>query len=62
MGCSLSGLVFQPPPCKLKSPASTLFLQTSDGNTIPAKFFNLGREYTILMSHGNAEDIIRVEE
>ena len=62
MGCSLSNLVFQPPPSKLKSPASSLYLQTSDGNTIPAKFFNLSREFTILMSHGNAEDIVRVEE
>jgi hypothetical protein len=62
MGCSLSNLVFQPPPSKLKSPISSLYLQTSDNNSIPAKFFNLGREYTILMSHGNAEDIVRVEE
>lgn len=61
-GCSLSSLVFQPPPTKLKSPSSSISLQTSDGNTIPARYFNLGREYTILMSHGNAEDITRVDE
>lgn len=61
-GCSLSNLVFQPPPSKLKPPVSTLILQTSDGNQIPARFFNLNREFTILMSHGNAEDISRVED
>ena len=60
--CSISNLVFQPPLPKLKPPSSTLLLQTSDGNRIPAKFFNMNREFTILMSHGNAEDITRVED
>ena len=62
MGCSISNLVFQPPPSKLKSPVSSLYLQTSDGNSIPARFFNFNKEFTIVMSHGNAEDITRVEE
>lgn len=62
MGCSFSRIVFQPPTPRQQGPSSTLCLKTSDGNTIPVKFFNLGREYTILMSHGNAEDIYRMEE
>lgn len=62
MGCSISGLVFQPSPPKLKSPSFSLSFITANGNKIPGKFFNLGREYTILMSHGNAEDITRVED
>jgi abhydrolase domain-containing protein 17 len=62
MGCSLSNLVFQPPSGKLKSPVFSLYLQTSDGNSIPARYFNLGKEFTMLMSHGNAEDITRMED
>lgn len=62
MGCSVTSLVFQPPPTKKKNPECYLYLRTRDGNNIPAKFFNVGREYTILMSHGNAEDISRVED
>jgi abhydrolase domain-containing protein 17 len=62
MGCSVNHLVFQPPPPKKKPPGYMIYLQTSSGNSIPARYFNMGREYTILMSHGNAEDITRVEE
>lgn len=61
MGCSVSSLVFQPPPPKKVSNPYSLFLETSDHNLIPARFFNLNNEFTILMSHGNAEDITRVE-
>ena len=62
MGCSCSNIVFQPPPPKSRGQPATLYLRTSKNNQIPARFFNLGREYTILMSHGNAEDISRVED
>ncbi|CAG9325679.1 unnamed protein product [Blepharisma stoltei] len=61
MGCSMSSIVFQPPPPKVRQLCSSLCLKTADGNMIPAKFFNFNRKYTILMSHGNAEDITRVE-
>jgi hypothetical protein len=39
-----------------------LVLRTKDGNEIPVRFLNLGYDYTIMISHGNAEDIHRVED
>jgi fermentation-respiration switch protein FrsA (DUF1100 family) len=39
-----------------------LLLKTRHGNEIPIRYINLGFEYTVLLSHGNAEDILRVEE
>jgi fermentation-respiration switch protein FrsA (DUF1100 family) len=62
MGCSVTSLVFQPPGPKKRAPSYSIYLETESGNKVPAKFFNLGREYTILMSHGNAEDINQVED
>jgi fermentation-respiration switch protein FrsA (DUF1100 family) len=61
MGCSVSSLVFQPPTQKKVFNPHLVFLQTENNNLIPAKFFNDGQEFTILMSHGNAEDITRVD-
>ena len=62
MGCSITSLVFQPPMPKKKQPTFLLHLETLNKKTIPARYFNLDKEYTILMSHGNAEDFTRVEE
>ena len=50
-------LIFQPQPAFVNDD-STLKLATPNGEKISAKFFkNEAAEYTILFSHGNAEDI-----
>jgi fermentation-respiration switch protein FrsA (DUF1100 family) len=50
-------LIFQPQPA-FYNEDSTLKLTTPNGEKISAKFFqNQNAEYTILFSHGNAEDI-----
>lgn len=51
-------VIFRPQPAFYKDDASIIKLATSDGETISAKFYeNAAAEYTILFSHGNAEDI-----
>jgi hypothetical protein len=39
-----------------------ILLVTKDGNNIPIRYINLGYKYTIMISHGNAEDIYKLEE
>jgi fermentation-respiration switch protein FrsA (DUF1100 family) len=55
-------VIFQPQPSFYKDDASITKLRTSDGETISAKFYeNDDAEFTILFSHGNAEDIGSIE-
>lgn len=62
MGCQLSTIVFQPPQPSARSASSSLTLTTIHGNKIPAVFLNGDYHQTILLSHGNAEDLPRVED
>ena len=51
-------LIFQPQPAFLPEKDTTVKLAAPNGEKIEAKFFeNPNTEYTILFSHGNAEDI-----
>jgi fermentation-respiration switch protein FrsA (DUF1100 family) len=51
-------LIFQPPPAFSGEKDSYLWLAAPNGEPISAKFFsNPTAEFTILFSHGNAEDI-----
>lgn len=51
-------LIFQPQPAFFSDNDSTLKIATPNGEKVSAKFFeNPNAEYTILFSHGNAEDI-----
>lgn len=51
-------LIFQPQPAFFSDKDSIIKLKTPNGEEIAAKFFgNPNAEYTILFSHGNAEDI-----
>ncbi len=51
-------LIFQPQPTFYHDDFSIIKLTTEDGERISAKYFqNPNAEYTILFSHGNAEDI-----
>lgn len=53
------GLIFQPQPKAYSDNDSIIKLATPSGEKISAKFFeNRDAEFTILFSHGNAEDIV----
>lgn len=58
MGGRISSLVFQP-PSKRSHINSTkyIILPTSKGNRIPAFYFDRSAHITVLVSHGNAEDL-----
>ena len=63
MGCALSHIVFQPPHRTMeRERGSSILLATRHGNVIPAVFFDKDAPQTILMSHGNAENLSRVAE
>lgn len=58
MGEAMSSLLFQPPPPSRLRESKLVFLQTSQGERIPAFHIQTpGAEYTILYSHANAEDL-----
>ncbi len=51
-------IIFQPPSPGYRDDASILKLTSADGATISAKYFpNANAKYTLLFSHGNAEDM-----
>jgi fermentation-respiration switch protein FrsA (DUF1100 family) len=55
-------VLFRPPPASYKDDYSITKLETSNGETISAKYYeNVGARFTILFSHGNAEDIGNIE-
>lgn len=58
MGGRISSLVFQPPskPSHINS-TKYIVLPTSKGNMIPAFYFDRSAHLTVLVSHGNAEDL-----
>jgi pimeloyl-ACP methyl ester carboxylesterase len=58
MGDAISSLLFQPPPATYLHPSRHFWLDTSNGNRIPAFFIERpNAAVTILFSHGNAEDL-----
>lgn len=58
MGEAMSTLLFQPPPPSRLRESKLVFLQTSQGEKIPAFHIQTpGAKYTILYSHANAEDL-----
>ena len=55
-------VLFRPQASSYKDDASIVKLRTSDGATISAKFYeNNDAVFTILFSHGNAEDLGNIE-
>lgn len=51
-------LIFRPPPPSYPDDEGILKIQTFDGGTIAARFYeNPAAQHTILFSHGNAEDL-----
>jgi len=62
MGGALTKLVFQPPkPSYMKDP-NLIWLSTAEHEVIPAFFIDKNAKYTLLFSHGNAEDLGSVIE
>jgi len=57
MGGALANLVFQPPEPMYSMDPNLIWLRTSMGELIPAFFINRWARYTLLFSHGNAEDL-----
>ncbi len=52
------GMIFLPPPSTYRDSAETVRLTTADGVRITASYLpNEHADYTILYSHGNAEDL-----
>jgi len=50
--------IFRPQPSSYRDTADVIKIRTADGETISARFYeNQNAAYTILFSHGNAEDI-----
>jgi len=55
-------VLFRPPRASYKDDSSIIKLNTSNGETVSAKFYeNDSAGFTILFSHGNAEDIGNIE-
>lgn len=56
-------LIFQPQPSFYKDDISVIKIETDNGEKISANYFkNEDAEYTILFSHGNAEDLGTAED
>jgi hypothetical protein len=54
----LDSIIFQPPPPGYRDDAPVIKVTSADGAKISAKYFpNPNATYTLLFSHGNAEDI-----
>ena len=62
MGKYISKLVFMPPPFYSQPDDDTKYLNTSHNSRIQFRFINRNAKYNILISHGNAEDIISVSD
>uniref|UniRef100_A0A7R9YE29 Serine aminopeptidase S33 domain-containing protein n=1 Tax=Pinguiococcus pyrenoidosus TaxID=172671 RepID=A0A7R9YE29_9STRA len=58
MGCALSSIVFQPPSFPSTIPKSDVIeLQTKHNSKIAGLHVELNSEITVVVSHGNAEDL-----
>ncbi len=57
-GVFTDSIIFQPPSPGYRDDASVLKLTSADGARISAKYFpNANAKFTLLFSHGNAEDM-----
>jgi abhydrolase domain-containing protein 17 len=50
-------MLFQPPNPTYQDDSNLIWIDTRDGNRIPAFFINRNAPITLLFSHGNAEDL-----
>mmetsp|Transcript_121954 Transcript_121954/g.352274 ORF Transcript_121954/g.352274 Transcript_121954/m.352274 type:complete len:259 (+) Transcript_121954:180-956(+) len=57
MGAVLTKVVFQPPEPTYARDPNLIWLNTTEKEVIPAFFIDKDAKYTLLFSHGNAEDL-----
>lgn len=57
MGTGISKVVFQPPESTYTRDPNLIWLHTSQNEVIPAFFIDRDAKFTLLFSHGNAEDL-----
>lgn len=57
MGKALTKVVFQPPEATYTKDPNLIWLNTSEHEVIPAFYIDKDAKYTLLFSHGNAEDL-----
>jgi len=57
MGSGISRLVFQPPDATYTKDPNLIWLHTAEHEVIPAFFIDRDAKFTLLFSHGNAEDL-----
>jgi len=57
MGSAITKIVFQPPDATYTKDPNLIWLHTSEHEVIPAFFIDKDAKFTLLFSHGNAEDL-----
>lgn len=57
MGSAITRIVFQPPEKTYGRDPNLIWLHTSEHEVIPAFFIDRDAKFTLLFSHGNAEDL-----
>eukprot|EP00438_Fugacium_kawagutii_P024953 Skav213210 [mRNA] locus=scaffold2826:590600:593264:- [translate_table: standard] len=57
MGSAITRIVFQPPEKTYGKDPNLIWLHTSEHEVIPAFFIDRDAKFTLLFSHGNAEDL-----
>merc|ERR1712061_545435 len=57
MGTLVTKLVFQPPDASYTRDPNLIWLHTAEHEVIPAFFIDRDAKFTLLFSHGNAEDL-----
>lgn len=57
MGSAITKIVFQPPDATYSKDPNLIWLHTSEHEVIPAFFIDRDAKFTLLFSHGNAEDL-----
>lgn len=57
MGTGISKIVFQPPEPTYSRDPNLIWLHTAQNEVIPAFFIDRDAKFTLLFSHGNAEDL-----
>lgn len=57
MGTAITKIVFQPPDPTYSKDPNLIWLNTSEHEVIPAFFIDRDAKFTLLFSHGNAEDL-----
>mmetsp|Transcript_35175 Transcript_35175/g.74856 ORF Transcript_35175/g.74856 Transcript_35175/m.74856 type:complete len:258 (+) Transcript_35175:122-895(+) len=60
MGTAITKLVFQPPNLRYNRDSNLIWLTTAEGEVIPSFIIDKEYKYTLLASHGNAEDLADV--